>query len=83
LNGTFVGGCRVETAPLSPGDLLTIGTVTLRVIYGEAGDQTAAGRMRADKSNVMVGAVDTISLEDTTRAARLPDDDDEFGDILD
>ena len=30
LNGTFVSGQRVETAPLLPGDLLTVGSVTLR-----------------------------------------------------
>src|SRR5262245_32209848 len=35
LNGTFVGGRRVETAPLNSGELLTVGSVTMRIVLGE------------------------------------------------
>ena len=35
-NGTFIGSERVERdRPLNPGELLTVGTVTFRAIYGE------------------------------------------------
>jgi predicted component of type VI protein secretion system len=37
LNGTFVNNQRVSEAPLKPGELLTIGTVTFRAVY-EAGE---------------------------------------------
>ncbi len=76
LNGTFVGGKRVETAPLMRGELLTIGSVTLRVIYGEDGEQLALGAGAVRDGNVLVAAVETISLEDTARAARFSDEDD-------
>ncbi len=35
LNGTFIGKERVSESPLNPGDLLTIGTITFRAVYGE------------------------------------------------
>jgi hypothetical protein len=34
-NGTFVGSQRVTETVLGPGELLTIGTVTFRAVYGE------------------------------------------------
>src|SRR5262245_4895236 len=33
LNGTFVNNQRVTEAPLAPGELLTVGTVTFRAVY--------------------------------------------------
>ena len=39
LNGTFVGSERITEAELPPGELLTIGTVTFRAIYGEFAEQ--------------------------------------------
>ena len=68
LNGTFVGGQRVDTAPLLPGQLLTIGSVTLRAIYD--GDAMLA----QSTSDVLASPVgeDTVSLDDTAEAeARL------------
>jgi pSer/pThr/pTyr-binding forkhead associated (FHA) protein len=35
LNGTFVGNEPITEAPLPPGELLTVGAVTFRAIYGE------------------------------------------------
>jgi len=36
LNGTFVGETRIveQPAPVKPGDLLTVGPVTFRAVYG-------------------------------------------------
>ena len=35
LNGTYVGSERVQEKELASGDLLTIGTVTFRIVYGD------------------------------------------------
>jgi predicted component of type VI protein secretion system len=35
LNGTFIGKTRITESILFPGQLLTIGTVTFRAVYGE------------------------------------------------
>ena len=35
LNGTFVGQTRVEESTLAPGDLLTVGAITFRAVYGD------------------------------------------------
>ncbi|HZZ29696.1 MAG TPA: FHA domain-containing protein [Pirellulales bacterium] len=83
LNGTFVGGRRIETAPLLSGELLTIGSVILRVHYGEQLEALPGAAASFCDGQVMVAAVDTISLEDTSQAARLIDDDDDFGDSFD
>lgn len=34
LNGTFVGQTRVEESVLASGDLLTVGAITFRAVYG-------------------------------------------------
>jgi hypothetical protein len=41
LNGTFVNNQRVTEAPLKPGELLTIGTVTFRAVYEAESDDHA------------------------------------------
>ncbi len=39
LNGTYINNYRIQgEQPLYPGELLTLGNVTFRAIYGEAGD---------------------------------------------
>jgi pSer/pThr/pTyr-binding forkhead associated (FHA) protein len=77
LNGTFVSGQRVETAPLSSGVLLTVGTVTLRIVYGDNVSLTGSRKSHA------VAAVDTISMEDTTQGSHRPDEDEELDKLLD
>jgi len=42
LNGTFVNNQRVTEAPLAPGELLTVGTVTFRAVY-ESDEMPPAG----------------------------------------
>ena len=48
LNGTFVNNQKVAEAPVSPGELLTIGTVTFRAVYeaklSGSGQPNAAAR---------------------------------------
>lgn len=78
LNGTFVAGRRIETAPLSSGELLTIGSVTLRVVYGNHLVISSS-----KKSRPVVAAVDTISIEDTAQGSHRPDEDEELGKLLD
>lgn len=38
LNGTYVGSERIEEVELASGDLLTVGTVTFRAVYGDFAD---------------------------------------------
>ena len=71
LNGTFIGGQRVETAPLQAGELLTVGSVTLRLVCGSDVALAATGR----KGKAGSGSVDTVSLEDTSEAGRRPDEE--------
>jgi len=51
LNGTFVGESRItiETA-LEPGDLLTIGSVTFRAVYGGASDLPKSEQPAAEQA---------------------------------
>ncbi len=61
-NGTFIRGQRVETAPVPAGELLTVGGITFRAIYGEeallapegkrSGDRRAGNRNRGDRRNL-------------------------------
>ncbi len=41
LNGTFIANQRITEAPLPPGELLTIGTVTFRAVYDAPEDAAA------------------------------------------
>jgi pSer/pThr/pTyr-binding forkhead associated (FHA) protein len=41
MNGTFVGNARVSKSVLRSGDLLTVGTVTFRVVYESDSDDGA------------------------------------------
>jgi pSer/pThr/pTyr-binding forkhead associated (FHA) protein len=79
LNGTFVGGQRVQTAPLMPGELLTIGSVTLRVMYGETMGAAWAMHNKSKSS----GPVDTVSLDDTAQASNQSDEEDDLEELLD
>lgn len=78
MNGTFVGGQRIETAPLSSGELLTIGKVTLRIVYGDNLVLSGSRKGQAPGS-----PLDTISMEDTAQAVHRPDEDDDLGELLD
>jgi len=44
MNGTYVGSEKIEgDHPLNPGELLTVGTVTFRALYGELIETDASG----------------------------------------
>lgn len=68
LNGTFVGGQRVETAPLPPGELLTVGSVTFRAIYGE---EAYVAPSRVITGEVAAG-IETVSADDTAQISPQP-----------
>jgi len=76
LNGTYIGYERVEEADLAPGDLLTVGTVTFRALYGDMllNKQDLAG-IESDKSNAMMVIPDddsTIFSKDAEGDAEGP-----------
>lgn len=62
-NGTFVGSERIVESVLAPGDLLTIGTVTFRAMYG--------GISEVDPRDAFASASD-CTLDDTEAA--VPDE---------
>jgi pSer/pThr/pTyr-binding forkhead associated (FHA) protein len=49
LNGTFINNERITEAPLPPGELLTVGTVTFRAVYGSAKAAGKKGEAAAQK----------------------------------
>jgi pSer/pThr/pTyr-binding forkhead associated (FHA) protein len=54
LNGTMIGGRRIELAPLLPGAIFTIGPVTFQVLYEYSGDADSIPETRfvaADDAN--------------------------------
>lgn len=63
LNGTFVGGQHIEIAPLHAGELLTIGSVTLRAICGD--DALPAGKTGINKQ--VLAEMETVEVEETAR----------------
>ena len=73
LNGTFIGSRRIRQEILAPGELLTIGTVTFRAVYGDAANQESpfgdrpahVGLPRGDAAAETVPVDPTASGEDT------------------
>ncbi len=70
LNGTFVGNEPITEAPLPPGELLTVGAVTFRAIYGELLEQeerqqkekeASRSRRAAPTKTIRDAAVETVS----------------------
>jgi pSer/pThr/pTyr-binding forkhead associated (FHA) protein len=68
-NGTFIGGRRVESSPLAPGELLTVGGITLRAIYGDATDVMLAPE-QADQAEAALA--ETIPMDDTITIQAKP-----------
>jgi pSer/pThr/pTyr-binding forkhead associated (FHA) protein len=68
LNGTFIGGQRIETAPLPPGELLTVGSVTFRAIYGE---EAYLAPSRVITGEVAAG-IETVHADDTAQISPQP-----------
>lgn len=54
LNGTFVGDERIteQAVPVKPGDLLTVGGVTLRAEYGAGGEKAKPPTWKASGPTV-------------------------------
>ncbi|MCA9151187.1 MAG: FHA domain-containing protein [Planctomycetales bacterium] len=66
LNGTFIGSERIEEAPLAPGELLTVGTVTFRASYQPLG---SVGEIANQETQRIPTARDTVR---SPAAKRLP-----------
>ncbi|HEY6565398.1 MAG TPA: FHA domain-containing protein [Pirellulaceae bacterium] len=68
-NGTFVGKERIEESPLRPGDLLTVGVVTFRAIYGGYDHESALTGPLQDDADCSVLDTDrpAYSTGDTTQ----------------
>lgn len=79
LNGTFVGSESVQECVLRPGDLLTVGTVTFRAVFGD--EESSVVDIQHDEASVLVDeqGSDTMRAADTTcrpaSKTHLPDDE--------
>jgi len=77
LNGTFVNNQRVSEAPLPPGELLTIGTVTFRAVY-EAGGATPEAAKAGGKPGKAVSKASAPTPKPASRpSAKKPANDDD------
>ena len=65
LNGTFVGKERISECELCPGELLTVGTVTFRAVYGDWTDDDDDAHVLSEFDDLAAGST-KISLEKTT-----------------
>jgi predicted component of type VI protein secretion system len=85
LNGTFVNNQRIEgDAPLQPGQLLTIGTVTFRAIYDEAsadgqapqgpGPQMKSAAKPSDSDGTFATGIPEATLEEEAEELTLPEE---------
>jgi len=74
LNGTYVGNERVEDAPLAPGGLLTVGTVTFRAVYEDPAaeadmDDLSFSLANSDSDELTVGPDAPLSSRTTAMLA--------------
>ncbi|MCA9163841.1 MAG: FHA domain-containing protein [Planctomycetales bacterium] len=67
LNGTFVGNDRVTEAPLPPGELLTVGTVTFRAVYEANGTARPTANPAAVVSPTRAADTVFVPKEQTVR----------------
>jgi predicted component of type VI protein secretion system len=65
LNGTFVNNQKISEAPLPPGELLTIGTVTFRAVYELEGDVSPP---KGPAPQLKTGGKPALASADTLRA---------------
>jgi hypothetical protein len=80
LNGTFIGNEPISEAVLPAGELLTVGAVTFRAIYGElldqerrgAGSTAAPKRTSPSTRTVRSEAVETVSQPHARTAKEAP-----------
>ena len=80
LNGTFVNNQKVTEAPLPPGELLTIGTVTFRAVYESIADASPpkgpAPQLKSGGKPAASSAETLRAGSKSTAAARPPAEDD-------
>lgn len=67
LNGTFIGSERINEQVLEPGQLLTIGTVTFRAVYGDFVEDSTSANGRPEVSG--------SAVRDTIRDSRKEKDE--------
>jgi pSer/pThr/pTyr-binding forkhead associated (FHA) protein len=78
LNGTFVNNERVTEAPLAPGELLTVGTVTFRAVYETDDGPSELQKNKGDKT-IKVTNASTLAVKPKPSApAKALDESDEL-----
>ncbi len=70
LNGTFINNQRIEEPTFLPsGDLLTIGAVTFRAVYGDDFENSVAATDNGDSANIPIpnrSGAQTVAANDST-----------------
>jgi len=76
LNGTFVGNQQVQQSVLKPGELLTVGTVTFRAVYGGVShDDQPMGSMEDTASAISTARIgDLANSTDQTETLHRTED---------
>lgn len=70
LNGTYINNYRIQgEQPLYPGELLTLGNVTFRAIYGEASD--VGGQMSMTPGTAAGPLNATVRVDEPARAPEI------------
>jgi pSer/pThr/pTyr-binding forkhead associated (FHA) protein len=69
LNGTFVGNQRISECELQPGDLLTVGVVTFRAVYGNYDFESSLDSHAVQQNDQDV--LDTIPVSELSAEATL------------
>lgn len=80
LNGTFVNNQKISEAPLPPGELLTIGTVTFRAVY-ELQDEMSPPKgtsPQVKSGNKPPSSAETLRANPKAPSRPPPQDDVEF-----
>ena len=66
LNGTYIGSERITQASLRPGELLTIGPITFRAVYGDEAEQDTPKEPIADLEKVGISPDTEMKVDDVT-----------------
>ncbi len=81
LNGTFIGEERISEAILSPGSLLTVGTVTFRAVYDESAGrkppkpgQPAAAPAQEDSVLEIDSVEEVLDVDDIDEIVNIDDE---------
>ena len=81
LNGTYVANERVSEAPLPPGELLTVGTVTFRAVYDAGQDLLPPSAEQSTRREAVADSSRTVRIDGPADAVPVDEVADEWDDL--